>query len=267
MLAQLHMAKSSTFAFQRKMQMVADNIANSTTVGFKGHNMQMESLFPNVFERVVSEFEDPNVPIGKKRRRYVEFGSGIRIAEITKDMRQGTIEITNRPLDLAIQGKGFFQFRMPDGSLSYGRAGNLHQDFEGNLMDPNGHPLEPPVRVPRNTSEIIIDESGRIFAQVNNEAIPREVGQLILANFQNEQGLKGIGQNLYIQTSASGEPIFQEPGSEAAGVIRQRALEFSNVSVIDELVKMLLTQRSFEVNIKSIKIADDMIKSSTEIPR
>ena len=128
MLSQLHMAKSATFSFQRKMQLIADNIANANTPAHKSRKMHMESLFPQVFERVISEFEDPNVPIGKKRRQFNEYGQGMRISEITKNMRQGTIEITNHPLDLAIQGKGFLQFRMPDGTLAYGRAGNLHQD-------------------------------------------------------------------------------------------------------------------------------------------
>lgn len=267
MISQLHMAKSATFVFQRKMQMVADNIANSNTVGHKRHMMNMESLFPQVFERVISEFEDPNVPVGKKRRTYNEYGQGVRIAEITKDMSQGTLEITNRPLDFAVQGRGFFQVRLADGTLAYTRAGNFHQDYEGNVLDPNGHPLEPPIRIPVDTTEVIVNEEGEVFVQINNEPVPRNIGQINLAMFTNEQGLRAVGQNLYYETAASGEPILTEPGRDAAGRIRQRALEFSNVNIIEEMMQMMLTNRSFEISIKAIKAADDILKSGSDIPK
>lgn len=267
MISQLHMAKSALFAFQRKMQMTADNIANAQTVGFKGREMQMESMFPLVFEVTISEFEDVNVSPTQKKRKYVEYGQGVRIADITKNMGQGTISITNRPLDLAIEGEGFLQFRLPDGQLAYTRAGNLHQDNEGNIVNANGHPLEPALRIPRNTTEIIINEEGRVFVQVNNEPIPREIGQMLLAIFPNEEGLRDIGQTMFTETAASGEAIFERPGRNVAGTIRQRALEFSNVNVIEELMDMLLIQRSFETVIKAIKSADDMLKSGSDIPK
>ena len=166
MLSQLHMAKSALFSFQRKMQLITNNIANAETIAFKKKRTEMESLFPLVLERSFSEFEETVVGLGKRRKKFIEYGQGVRISAVTKDLTRGTLEITNQPLDMAIDGRGFLQFRMPDGSISYSRAGNLHQDQEGNVVNANGHPLEPAIRIPRNVTEVIINEEGRIFARV-----------------------------------------------------------------------------------------------------
>ena len=265
MISQLHMAKSATFAFQKKMQVLADNISNAQTVAFKSKSMNMENMFPIVLARTITEFEDVDVPTGMRRKKFMEYGRGVRISEITKDMSQGTIEVTNNPLHIAVQGRGFFQVRLPDGRVGYTRAGNFHQDLEGNVVTPNGHPLEPPMRIPRSTTEIIINNEGRVFVQVNNEVQPREVGQMFVAVFPNEEGIMSIGQNLYVETAASGQPNLETPGKNAAGTVRQRALEFSNVNVIQQLLDMLMVQRTFDVTLKAIKSADQMLKDGTDI--
>lgn len=265
MLSQLFMAKSAFFSYQRKMQVISNNIANAQTIGYKKNRMEMESVFPLVLERAYSEFDESSGGISAKRKKYMEYGQGVRIVDISKDFSGGTIEITNQQMDLAIEGKGLFQFRMPDGTMAYGRAGNLHMDPEGNVLDPNGHPLEPSIRIPRNTTEVIFNEEGRVFARVGNDERPQEVGQVLLAQFSNPEGLRSIGQNLYKETAASGVPELVVPTEDGIGAIRQRALEFSNVNIVDELMHMLLTQRSYEMIVKTIQSADAMLKAGTDI--
>ncbi len=265
MISQMHMAKSALFAFQRKLQVIVNNISNAQTVGYKRRGVEMESLFPLVLESVINEGDDSTVGNSNSRKRYVEYGQGVRIADIRKDMTPGSIEVTNQPLDMAIDGAGFFQFRMSDGQVAFGRAGNLHVDSEGNVVDPNGHPLEPAIRLPREFSEVIINDEGKVFIQTNGDPTPREVGQIMLAVFPNSGGLKDVGQNLYAQTAASGDPSFEIPGRQLAGAIKQRALEFSNVNVIEEMMAMVLCQRAFDVTIKAINSGDAMLKSGSDL--
>lgn len=265
MIPQLHVAKSATYALEKQMGMISDNIANVNTVGHKSQRMDFENMFPIVFERVVSEFDDENAGKGKSRRTFNQYGQGVRLSQVVRNMEQGAIEITNNPLDLAIQGKGFFQYRMPDGSVAYGRAGNLHQDKAGNLLSPNGYQLDPPIRIPQGTTNLIVNEDGRVFVQVAGDQTPREIGQIVLATFQNDEGLRAIGENLYVATDASGEATLQEPGKESAGTIRQRALEYSNVNIIEQLMQMMVIQRSFDIAVKAIKASDKILQVGADI--
>ena len=265
MISQLFMAKSAYFSFERKMQLISNNIANSQTIGFKKKRMEMESIFPLVLERAYSEFDEVAPGAGRKRKKYMEYGQGVRIVDIRKDFTTGTIELTNQQLDVAIQGDGFFQFTMPDGTVTYSRAGNLHMDAEGNVLNPNGHPLEPALTIPPNTLEIIINEEGEVFARTAASNQPTEVGQLFLARFTNPNGLKDIGQNLYQSTASSGDPELEVPGQNGSGNVQQRALEFSNVNIIEEMMQMLLCQRTFELVHATIKGADAMLKQASDL--
>ena len=190
MLSQLYMAKSAFFAYERKMQVITNNISNAQTVGYKKRRMELESIFPLVLERAYSEFEEGGGGTSAKRKRYLEYGQGVRVVDITKDFSTGTIQVTNQPFDLAIEGRGLFQFRLPDGTLTYGRAGNLHMDAEGNVLNPNGHPLEPALRIPRNVTDVVINSQGRVFVKIGTSAQPREIGQIMLAQFPNESALR-----------------------------------------------------------------------------
>lgn len=267
MLSQLFMAKSAFFTYQRKMQLVSNNIANAQTVGYKKRRMELESIFPLVLENAYSEFEDSTGGPSAKRKKFMEYGQGIRIVDISKDFSTGTIEVTNQPFDFAIEGDGVFQFRMPDGSFSYSRAGNLHIDPEGNVLDPNGHPLEPAIRIPRNVTDVVVNEEGRVFVHTPESAQPQEVGQIMLARFQNYSGLRDIGQNLYKETDASGVAEIALPGKDGLGAVKQRSLEFSNVNIVDELMNMLMTQRAFELITKTINSADAMLKIASDITK
>ena len=265
MISQLHMVKTAAHVLEKKMSMVTNNVSNAQTVGYKNKLMQMENMFPTVLGRTITEFEESNVLEGQKRRKFFEYGRGVNISEITKDMSQGTLEVTDNPTHFAVQGRGFFQVRLPDGTLGYSRAGNFHKDSEGNLVSPNNYPIEPPIRIPRGTTEMIVNEEGSVFVLVNNEVEPREVGQLLLADFSNQEGLLDIGQNTYRATASSGEAIIQTAGKDSMGVIRQHSLEYSNVDVIQSLLVMMGLQRTFDVVMKAIKASDEMLKSGTNI--
>jgi flagellar basal-body rod protein FlgG len=267
MQAQIFMGKSLTFALQRKMQNITDNISNVETAGHKRKIMEMESLFPQVMERVIAEFEDPNVPIGHKKTFYPEFGTAMRIAEITKDMKQGGLNMTNRELDVAVQGEGFLQFRMPDGTTVYGRAGNLKQTHDGLVTDVNSHPIEPELRIPANVKTISIRETGEVFVLEEDGGKPRPVGQILLAKFNNPEHLRSIGQNLYRATPDSGEPSVGAPRDESRGSLHQGALETANINIIEEMVDMLHTQRMFELMVGAIGTGVEIVKTSQDIPK
>jgi len=265
MISQIHMAKSGAYVCQKMLIVTSDNIANSLTTGYKAKEVYTENMFPLVLSRSLSEFEEENVPVGQKRKRYFEFGQGVRISSITKDMSQGTIEVTNRSLDVAIRGKGYLQFRLPDGSVKYSRAGNLFMDRDGNVVNANGHSLEPAIRIPKEQIEIILNPEGKVFVQIANQAQPQEVGQIMLATFSNEEGLFDVGQNMYNETASSGPPVLENPGQNVSGFMQQRALEFSNVNVVNELMDMLVINRTFDAIIKAIKTADQMLKDGSDI--
>jgi flagellar basal-body rod protein FlgG len=259
MINQLMMAKTAMVTLQHKMQIISNNVANAQTVGYKSRRMELETMFPAAFERAITEFDDASGTL-RKRRKVFEYGQGVRISDISKNFQQGTIEITNQPLDMAVKGNGLFQFRLPDGKTAYSRAGNLHSDREGNLVSANGHTLEPAMKMPRGTTDVIVNEEGRVFVMVGEETQPREIGQMILANFQNVAGLREIGQNMYIESEASGEPLLERPGKNGVGSIQHKALEFSNVNVIDEMVAMVMVQRVFEIAVKAVNAADAIMK-------
>lgn len=267
MLSQIYMGKSLTFAFQRRMQNVVDNVANASTVGFKKNIMEFESLFPQVMDRVIAEFEDPTVPFEKKTQFYPEFGTAMRISEIIKDMSQGGMKVTNRELDVAIEGKGFFQHQMSDGTVAYSRAGNFKMDHQSVVVDANNHPLEPELRIPDGAIAVQIREDGRVYASFSNQIDPQQIGQINLTYFPNPQHLRGEGQNLYTATPEAGDAVTAVPGTERLGKIRQGSLELSNVDVIEEMVEMLISQRGFEVMIGSINSGSELVKAAQDIPK
>ncbi|MFC1771329.1 flagellar hook-basal body protein [Candidatus Margulisiibacteriota bacterium] len=266
MITQLHVAKTTLHVLERKLAVITNNISNGETPGFKSMRVEMETMPPLAFSRTTTEFEEAGGLGSNKRTRYMEYGNGVKISAITRNFNPGTIEITNNPMDFAVtNGPGLFQFRLPDGTLAYSRAGNLHQDFEGNLVNPVGQPLDPPIRVPQYTNQIMVNEEGRVFAQVANESVPREIGQVMLCYFQNPAGLRDVGNNLLVETAASGEPSLEHPGRNGIGDIQQGALEFSNVNVIEEMMQMLLVQRLFEVAVKAVNANDNILKKGQGI--
>lgn len=247
-------------ALQESLLATTNNVSNSQTVGFKTSRVEFENLFPMMLREAIARAETNSVePAG------IEFGSGVRTVATIKDFSQGTIEVTQNPLDLAIEGEGFFQMRMPDGTVAYTRAGNFHQDSLGNIVDPNGHVFDPPITLPDGVTNITINTDGRIYVQVNNEVNSREVGQVLLARFPNPAGLVSVGQNLYKESVASGEPIVGVAAEEGFGKIAQYSLESSNVDIIAELTNLIITQRAFEIVSKAIQSGEKMMSSAVDV--
>ena len=164
-------------------------------------------------------------------------------------------------MDVAVRGEGFFQFRKPDGDIVYSRAGNFAKDVDGNIISQSGYTLDPPIRIPQNTTKITVDPEGRVFANVNNDSIPREIGQVLLARFRNPDGLKNVGNNFYKETIDSGEPIVEIPGRNATGQVVQYSIENSNVDIIKEMMDMIMTQKGLELLGKAMQSGEAMLKA------
>jgi flagellar basal-body rod protein FlgG len=259
MFQPLYVAATGLSAMQDEILNITNNLANAKTVAYKKGRTEMESLFfieksfKDQLYEAMSGTETPPVS--------VEYGTGVRVASTPKDFAQGSIEVTNNPLDIAIKGDGFFRFRMPDGSEAYGRAGNLHIDNDGNLVDPNGHFLLPEIVVPQGTTSVVIQQDGVVLVAVDNENEYSEIGQIDLARFTNPAGLKAVGQNLYQMTEASGEPLIGIAGENGFGSINQYALEQSNVDVISEMMRMVMVQRVFDTVTKAVQSYEGMLTS------
>jgi len=259
MFQPLYVAATGLSAMQDEILNITNNLANAKTVAYKKGRTEMESLFyidksfKDTLYEAMSGSETPPV--------NVEYGTGVRVASTPKDFSQGSVEITNNPLDIAIKGDGFFQFTMPDGTYAYGRAGNFHIDNDGNLVDPNGRKLEPEIVFPEGATSIVFRQDGVIMAAVNNSNDYSEIGQVNLARFTNPAGLKSIGQNLFQASESSGEVNIGVPGEQGFGTINQYSLEQSNVDVISEMMRMVMIQRVFDTVSKAVQSYEGMLAS------
>ena len=259
MFQPLYVAATGLSAMQDEILSITDNLANAQTVGYKKGRAEMESLFyiqksfKDTLNAAMADSEIPSVD--------VEYGTGVRVAATPRDFTDGTLETTKSPLDIAIQGEGFFAFKMADGTTNYGRAGNLHIDNNGNLVDPNGHKLDPEIMLPQGTTSVLISTDGMVQAAINNENTYTEVGQINLARFTNPSGLKSLGQNLFQASAASGEVTVGTAGQPGFGSINQYALEQSNVELISEMMKMVMVQRVFDSVTKAVQSYESMLAS------
>ncbi|MCU0641381.1 MAG: flagellar basal-body rod protein FlgG [Candidatus Margulisbacteria bacterium] len=259
MFQPLYVAATGLSAMQDEILNITNNLANAKTVAFKKSRAEMESLFyveksfKDTLYEAMSGTEAPPV--------NVEYGTGVRVAATPKDFAQGTIEITSNPTDLAIQGEGFFQVRMPDGSYAYTRAGNFHVDNDNNLVDPNGRLLAAAITLPDNTTSIVVRQDGTVLAATEGSTSLSEVGQLAISRFTNPAGLKSIGQNLYAATPASGEPVTGTPNQDGYGSVNQYSLESSNVDVISEMMRMVMVQRVFDTVSKAVQSYQGMLNT------
>jgi flagellar basal-body rod protein FlgG len=260
MFQPLYVAATGLDALQNELGDVTNNLSNAKTVAFKKGRIDMENLsyvsktFDQELDSAMARGEQVNP------RGVIEYGTGVNIAATTKDFKQGTIDTTNNQLDLAIYGDGFFSFKMPDGSMAYSRAGNLKLDNEGNLVDPNGHLIEPSIKVPDGTAAISILQDGTVIA-LDSSSNQTDLGQISLTRFTNTQGLTAIGQNLFQATAASGEPQIGVAGDNGFGTINQYSLEASNVDVISEMMRMVMVQRIFDTVTKAVQSYESMLTS------
>ncbi|EQB31988.1 flagellar basal-body rod protein FlgG [Sphingobium ummariense] len=253
--AALHVARTGLDAQNTKMRVIANNLANVNTTGFKRDRADFETL---AYQQMIAA--GANSDSENKFATGLNLGSGVALQGTSKINTQGNLQQTGNALDMAIEGSGFFQVQRPDGSIAYTRAGNFSVTAEGTVVTSDGLPLIPQITVPEGATSISVGNDGTVSATLQGESEPTQLGQIELASFMNAAGLQPIGGNLLTETAASGTPQVGVAGLEGRGSIRSGNLETSNVNVVEELVDMIETQRAYEVNSKMIKATDEMLQ-------
>lgn len=254
MIRALWSSASGMKAQQTNLDVISNNLANVNTSGYKKQRADYEDLMYQI-ER------EPGAPVepGSTVPTGVQVGLGTRITGTERMMSQGNVQVSDNPTDLMIQGEGFFQVLMPDGTVSYSRNGAFKIDGDGQMVTNNGYMLEPDITIPEDATDLTISDTGVVSVKVPGDPLNQEIGQIELARFVNPAGLKAIGQSLYVETDASGMPIIGEPGEDGLGAVVQGSLEMSNVQVVEEMVSMITAQRAYEAGSKAVQTADDLL--------
>ena len=263
MLRALYSAASGMAAQQTNVENIAHNLANANTVGFKARRAQFQDLiYQSVTQPGSAAGQQTVVPTG------LQIGLGTRPSSNEIVFSQGDFSQTSNPLDLVIEGKGFFQIRRASGELAYTRAGAFHLDASGNVVTSEGDALEPQITLPSDAQSISIAKDGTVSYSLPNQSAAQQAGQVQLAIFQNPAGLDSLGSNLFAPTDASGEPTVANPGGqEGAGSLLQGYLEQSKVSIVDEFVNLIVAQRGYEANSKVVQAADNMYQQVNNMAR
>jgi flagellar basal-body rod protein FlgG len=263
MIRALYTAASGMMAQETNLDNVANNLANSSTAGFRRRRIQFEDL---IYQTLVM----PGAAASQQTTLVagLQVGLGTRTAASEVIQLQGDFSQTGNPLDLTIQGPGFFQILLPDGQTAYTRAGAFHLDAQGNLVTQDGNAVQPAVTIPQGASSVTVAQDGTISVTLAGQTAAQQVGSLQLALFNNPGGLNSTGSNLFLATTASGDPVIGTPGgSEGLGSVVQGMLEQSNVSVVDEFVQMIVAQRSYEANSRVVNAADQMLQTINNLGR
>lgn len=263
MMRALHSAGSGMVAQQLNVDNIAHNLANANTTGFKMRRAQFQDLlYQNMIQPGAAAGSQTVVPTG------LQLGLGTRPSSTEVIFNQGDFQSTNNPLDLVIEGKGFFQVRRPSGELAFTRSGAFHLDRDGNMVTSEGNPTEPQITIPPQAQSITIAADGTVSFTQPGQNASQIAGQIQLANFTNPAGLNSIGNSLFTPTDASGEPTVGNPGGqEGLGSLQQGYLEGSNVSVVEEFINMIVSQRAYEASSKVVKAADDMYSQVNNLTR
>jgi flagellar basal-body rod protein FlgG len=260
MIKSLNTAATGMLAQQSNMDVIANNIANVSTAGFKKGRAEFEDL-------VYHNLKDPGQASGLNSvtPTGVQTGLGVRTASIQKDFADGSALVTKNSLDVAIEGNGFFQVRTPDGEIAYTRDGSFKKNASGQVVDKNGNLLVPEIVIPDTSISLEITPSGEVRSinQLNDQ--PQVLGQLDIANFINPAGLKSMGKNLFMPTAASGQPNAARPGTLGMGFLQQGELEGSNVNIVDEMINMISAQRAYETNSKVVQTSDQMMQTAVNV--
>ena len=250
----LWIAKTGLDAQQTRMAVISNNLANTNTTGFKRDRASFEDLlYQTVRQPGGASSEQTQLPSG------LSTGTGVRVVSTAKEFAQGSLDQTGGALDVAINGRGFFEVLLPDGSSAYTRDGSFQINAQGELVTNAGYPVQPGLQLPEGAQSVTIGSDGTVSVQVAGQAEAVQVGSLTLADFVNPAGLQAKGENLYIETGASGPAQSGAPGQSGAGLLVQGALEGSNVNTVQELVSMIETQRAYETNAKAISTIDSML--------
>jgi flagellar basal-body rod protein FlgG len=255
MASALNIAQTGLDAQQTRLAVISNNLANVSTTGYKKSRPAFEDLlYETIAQPGASSSQSTELPSG------LMLGTGVRTVSTAKIFTQGTLSQTDNALDVAIQGRGFLQVLLPDGSIAYSRDGELSMNSQGQLVTSSGFEIDPGITIPAETLSVTIAADGTVSALTAGTNAPTQIGNLQLADFINPQGLQPIGQNLFKETVASGNPTNGTPGLNGLGTLIQGAVESSNVNVVEELVDMIETQRSYEMNSKAIQTVDEMLQ-------
>ncbi|QHM90204.2 MULTISPECIES: flagellar basal-body rod protein FlgG [Acetobacter] len=257
----LDIAATGMQAQTNNVETISHNIANMTTTGFKRRRTEFQDLMYQNIRRVGTMSSDTGyrVPAG------AQIGLGVRTAAIYRINEQGTLEQTNNDLDLAIEGRGYFRILLPSGEYAYTRDGSFSLSQDGTIVTADGYPLTPNISLPNNAENITIDQTGQVQYTVSGETTSQVAGQIQITTFQNENGLAAMGQNLFTETTSSGDPIVGTPESTGFGTIRQGFLEESAVNAVTEITDLITAQRAYEMNSKAITASDEMLETLTNL--
>ncbi|MEN0106640.1 MAG: flagellar basal-body rod protein FlgG [Pseudomonas sp.] len=259
MLPALWVSKTGLSAQDMNLTTISNNLANVSTTGFKRDRAEFQDLLYQIRRQPGAQStQDSQLPSG------LQLGTGVRIAGTQKMFTIGSLQTTEQPLDMAVNGRGFFQVLQPDGTIAYTRDGSFHLNSDGQLVTSNGFPLEPAIVIPAETRTFTVGEDGTASVTTAGNSTPQIVGNIQTADFINPGGLEAIGKNLFLETASSGAPQVGTPGLTGLGTIEQNTLENSNVSVVEEMVNMITTQRAYEMNSKVISTADQMLSFITQ---
>lgn len=260
MFRSLNIAATGMAAQETHLEGISNNIANANTVGYKRERVDFQDL---LYQTVRA----PGAPTGPTTTNPtgLQIGTGVRVVGTARIFSQGTLLNTQNPLDVAIEGDGFFVVQQGDGTPAYTRAGNLQADGEGRLVTSEGLPLDPPLNIPPGATGVSIAANGTVSVTLSGQTAPIDVGQIQTASFVNPSGLRSIGHNLLLATPASGEPQLGEPGQDGRGALLQGSLEQANVDIVAEMIGLISAQRSYEINSKVISTADEMLRAATQM--
>jgi flagellar basal-body rod protein FlgG len=260
MIRSLWIAKTGLEAQQKNMDVISNNMANVSTTGFKKSRAIFQDLLYQVERQPgANSTQQTQLPSG------LQMGTGVNPVATERLHLQGNLTSTGNPLDVAINGKGFFQVSMPDGSIAYSRDGSFQQDSQGQLVTSSGFPVTPAITIPADALNVTIGRDGTVSVTQPGGTAANQIGSIQLANFINPAGLQSQGENLYLETSASGAPQANTPGTNGLGVLQQSFVETSNVNVVEELVNMIQTQRAYELNSKAVSTSDQMLQKLSQL--
>ena len=260
MFRSLHIAATGMTAQEMNLEGISNNIANANTTGYKKERVDFQDLlYQTVRAAGTQTAATAQSPTG------LQLGSGVRAAGTSRSFSQGPTVVTTNPLDVAIEGNGFFVVQQPDGTPAYTRAGNLQTNAQGQIVTSEGYALEPSLTIPPDAQGVTIGADGTVSVTLANQSQPTQLGQLTIAAFVNPAGLHALGHNLFKQTAASGDPQVGAPGTEGRGTLLQGSLERANVDVVEEMIGLIGAQRAYEINSKVITAADEMLRAATQL--
>ena len=260
MIRSLWISKTGLEAQQVQMDVIANNLANVSTTGFKRSRAVFEDLlYQTIRQPGAQSSQQTQIPSG------LQIGTGVRPVAVARIQTQGNLQQTSNQFDIAIQGAGFFQVLMPDGTIGYTRSGSFQTDNQGQLVTSSGFVVQPAIAIPINATSVTIARDGTVSVTQPGNAAPVQIGSMQLAVFINPVGLQSQGENLYLETASSGPPNIDVPGNNGVGLLNQGYVETSNVNVVEELVNMIQTQRAYEINSKAITVSDQMLQKLTQM--